>query len=102
MSGVQKAGKTQQGQKSTQLKGSVKDFEKKQQALVAQYIDPPKTKADLEHNAKLKQQQITLARQNGSMDLVQTLTNELNAINNDIKRNEAMNSSVFDNKKEQA
>ena len=99
---IEKTGKTHQKQPTQQLKGSVKDFEKKQQALAAQYIDPPKTKADLEHNAKLKQQQITLARQNNRMDLVQTLTNELNAINKDIKRNESMNSSVFDDNKEQA
>ncbi len=64
------------------------------QKLSEQIIDPPSSVQDLKHNKEIKEKQITLAKQMGNSELVQTLQTELNEIINDIKKNET---SIFNN-----
>jgi len=89
------AAQSTQSTKGKKVKKSA-DYEKKQEALAARIQDPPQGVNGLRSNAKIKEQQIQLAKQNGDYALAQQLQVELDRINADIKRNE---SSVFDEAK---
>lgn len=70
-----------------------KKYEKQQQDLANQIIDPPRTIEDLKHNAKIKQQQISLATSIGGDKRITEWQQELSNILSDIQNKE---SSVFD------
>lgn len=68
-----------------------KTYEDQQEKLSNQILDKPETIEDLKKNARIKKQQINLARQNKDNDLVKALEKDLE----DIERSINNNSSIF-------
>ena len=92
--GVSGNKETQKAQKTDgQKKTLSKDYQTKQKILASQIKDQPNSVNDLKSNAKIKKEQITLAKQYGDTKLANTLQKELEKINNDIDKNET---SIFD------
>ena len=74
-----------------QQTGFSNNFQIQQDNLAAKIKENPNGVDELKENAKIKKQQINLARQNGDNELVKTLQAELQEIENDINKN----SSIF-------
>ncbi|MBR1943780.1 hypothetical protein IJ843_08610 [bacterium] len=74
-----------------QQTGFSTNYQNQQDNLAAKIKENPNGVDELKENAKIKKQQINLARQNGDNELVKTLQAELQEIENDINKN----SSIF-------
>lgn len=68
-------------------KMSKQEYHNKQMALKAQIKPQAESLADLQNAARIKQQQIDLAREYGDTEMAKVLTEELNRIKSDISKN---------------
>lgn len=76
-----------------------KDYQRKQEALAAKLKPEATSLDDLRYGKSVKEEQIALAQKYGDTDIIDKLKQELATINKDIERNEAKNSSIFDEEK---